>query len=121
MTQQGASMSKFMLILYDRPADFASVTPEEMQRIIEEYNAWGRGLAERGRLGPSMKLKDEGGKHIAGKGSAVVRDGPYAEASEVIGGFYTIEARNYDDAVAIAGECPHLKYSGRIEVREVDF
>lgn len=113
-------MSKFMLILYDRPADFANVTPEDMQRIIEEYNAWGRGLAKRGKLGPSMKLKDEGGKHIAGKGSTVVRDGPYAEASEVIGGFYTVEAKNYDDAVSIARGCPHVKYSGRIEVREVD-
>ena len=62
-------MSKFMLILYDRPADFANVAPEDMQRIIEEYNAWGRGLADRGKLGPSMKLKDEGGKHVAGSGS----------------------------------------------------
>ena len=51
----------------------------------------------------------------------MVRDGPYAEASEVIGGFYTIEAKNYDDAVSIASGCPHVKYSGRIEVREVDF
>jgi hypothetical protein len=114
-------MSKFMLILYDRPADFADVTPEQMQRVIEEYNAWGQGLAERGQLGPSMKLKDEGGKQIAGRGSTAVRDGPYAEASEVIGGFYTIEAKSYDDAVSIASGCPHVKYSGRIEVREVDF
>jgi hypothetical protein len=68
-----------------------------------------------------MKLKDEGGKQIAGRGSTVVRDGPYAEASEVIGGFYTIEARSYDDAVSIASGCPHVKYSGRIEVREVEF
>jgi hypothetical protein len=68
-----------------------------------------------------MKLKDEGGKHLAGKGSTAVRDGPYAEASEVIGGFYTVEAKNYDDAVSIARGCPHIKYSGRIEVREVDF
>lgn len=42
-------MSKFMLILYDRPADFANVSPEDIQRIIEEYNAWGRGLADRGK------------------------------------------------------------------------
>jgi hypothetical protein len=115
-------MSKFMLILYDRPADFANVTPEEIQRIIEEYSAWGRGLAERGKLSSSMKLKDEGGKHLTGRnGSTVVRDGPYAEASEVIGGYFTIEAANYDEAVSIARGCPHLKYSGRVEVREVDF
>ena len=114
-------MSKFMLILYDRPSDFANVSPDDLQRIIEEYSAWGRALAERGRLTSSMKLKDEGGKHLLGRnGSAVVRDGPFAEASEVIGGYFAIEAADYDEAVSIARSCPHLKYSGRIEVREVD-
>jgi hypothetical protein len=115
-------MSNFMLILYDHPASFANVTPEAMQKIIEEYMAWGKSLADRGKLGPALKLKDEGGKHLVKQnGAAVVRDGPYAEASEVIGGVYTIEAANYDEAVAIARSCPHLEYSGRIEVREVDF
>lgn len=115
-------MSKFMLILYDNPASFANVTPEQMQQIIEEYMAWGKGLADRGKLGPSIKLKDEGGKHLEKtNGKMVVRDGPYAEASEVIGGVYTVEANGYDEAVSIAKTCPHVKYSGRIEVREVDF
>jgi hypothetical protein len=114
-------MSKFMLILYDRPSDWTNVTPEDLQRIIEEYSAWGRSLAERGKLSSSMKLKEEGGKQLLGRnGSAVVRDGPYAEATEVIGGYFAIEAANYDEAVSIARSCPHLKYSGRIEVREVD-
>ncbi|MGQ0715255.1 MAG: sigma-70 family RNA polymerase sigma factor [Gemmatimonadaceae bacterium] len=44
----------------------------------------------------------------------------YAEAAEVIGGYFAIEAADYDEAVAIARSCPHIKYSGRIEVREVD-
>ena len=114
-------MSKFMLLLYDRPSDWANVTPEELQRIVEEYSAWGRSLAERGKLSSSMKLKEEGGKQLVGRnGSTVVRDGPYAEATEVIGGYFAIEAANYDEAVSIARSCPHLKYSGRIEVREVD-
>ena len=114
-------MSKFMLILYDRPSDWANVTPEELQRIVEEYSAWGRALAERGKLTSSMKLKDEGGKQLTGRnGSTVVRDGPYAEATEVIGGYFAIEAASYEEAVSIARGCPHLKYSGRIEVREVD-
>ncbi len=47
-------------------------------------------------------------------------DGPFAEAKEVIGGIFTIDADSYDEAVEISKDCPHLKYGGWIEVREVE-
>jgi hypothetical protein len=46
-------------------------------------------------------------------------DGPYAEAKEVVGGYFIVEADGYDDAVALCRDCPHLAY-GRIEVRQLD-
>jgi hypothetical protein len=112
-------MSKFMLILCDRPADFANVTPEDLQRIIEEYNAWGRGLA--GEAGSVDEAEGRGREALGRERVDGRARWPYAEASEVIGGFYTVEAKNYDDAVSIARGCPHIKYPRRIEVREVDF
>lgn len=114
-------MPRFMLLLHDRPSDFADVTPGEMQRIIKEYGAWADRLRAAGKLAGSEKLKDEGGRVIAKDGAGVtVTDGPYAEANEVLGGYFTIEAADYDEAVALARDCPHVTYGARIEVRQID-
>ena len=37
----------------------------------------------------------------------------------MLGGYYTIEAANYDEAVKLALEHPHLEYGGTVEVRQV--
>ncbi len=47
-------------------------------------------------------------------------DGPYTETKEAIGGFFLIDAQNYDDAVEISRECPHFSYGGWVEVREIN-
>jgi len=49
-----------------------------------------------------------------------VTDGPYSETKEILGGYFTVTADNYEAAVKRAGECPHLEFGGTIEVREVD-
>jgi hypothetical protein len=51
-------------------------------------------------------------------GSARVTDGPYAEAREVIGGLFIVEAQNYEEVVELSKDCPHLDF-GTIEIREV--
>lgn len=53
-------------------------------------------------------------------GTVTVTDGPYSEAHEVLGGFFVIDALDYNEAVEIARTCPHLAEGQRIEVREVD-
>lgn len=112
-------MRQFMLILQENPQDFAHVTPEEMQRIIERYTAWSAGLAERGRMVDGIKLQDDGGRVMSRSGGKPsVRDGAYAEAKEVIGGVFVIRASDYDEAVELASDCPHIEY-GTILVREV--
>ena len=45
-------------------------------------------------------------------------DGPYSETKEVLGGYYMIEAANYDEAVQRTLDHPHLEYGGTIEVRQ---
>jgi hypothetical protein len=113
-------MAQFMLILHDNPAAWAQVAPSEIQRIIGEYVAWRKGLEARGRFVSSAKLTDDGGKSLAKAGGQIrVVDGPYAEAKEVVGGYFIVEADGYDDAVALCRDCPHLTYD-RIEVRQLD-
>ena len=113
-------MPKYMLLLHEDPAAFADVTPAEMQAIIEKYKAWAIKLATAGRLAGSSKLQDGTGRSIRKSGGrVVVTDGPYTEAKEVIGGYFMINAENYDEALELAGECPHVEY-GVVEIREVE-
>ena len=114
-------MAQFMLLLHESPKDFTDLSPEEIQRVIGEYSAWREKLAAEGKLAGGLKLKDEGGRHLTRNGDSVrVVDGPWAEAKEVVGGFFLIEAADYDEAVEIAKGCPHLVFSGTVELREVD-
>jgi hypothetical protein len=110
-----------MLLLHENPTEFAELTRKQMATVIAEYQAWGQRLAAEGRLVSSHKLTDEGGRHIVKRGSEfLVTDGPFAEAKEVLGGYYVVNAASYDEAVEIAKTGPHLRYNGRIEVRKVD-
>lgn len=52
-----------------------------------------------------------------GDGAETVTDGPYAEAKEVVGGYWLIQARSRDEAVEWARRCPCQ--SCRIELRRV--
>lgn len=114
-------MSTFMLLLYDNPGNWPSVTPEEMQKVIAEYIAWSDKLGKEGKIEGGHKLKDEGGRVVRLQGAKhSVVDGPYAETKEVIGGYYLIKAKDYAEAVEIAKSCPQVKYGPKIEVREVD-
>ncbi len=114
-------MPQFMLILSERPGDFAGMAPEQIQKIIEKYGAWGMKMAQEGRMVGGHKLTEHGGKKIARTGSSLaVTDGPYAEAKEVVGGIYILKAKDYAEAVELAKTCPHMEY-GRIDVREIDF
>lgn len=114
-------MPKFMLILHDDMAHLSTLAPAEMQRVIAQYNAWSAKMAQTGKLAGGEKLRDEGGKHLTAKGGKmVVRDGPYAEAKEVVGGYFLIEAKDYAEATALCTDCPHLALGGRIELREID-
>ena len=114
-------MAKYMLLLHDNPASFADVSPEQMQKVIEKYMAWGNRLRQAGLMHAGDKLTDEPGKVVRRReGQVRVTDGPYSETKEVLGGYYIIEAASYDQAIERSRDCPHLEYGGTIEVRQVD-
>jgi hypothetical protein len=48
-----------------------------------------------------------------------VKDGPYAEAKDVVGGYIIVEADNIDQAVELSKGCPILDVGGSVEVRPV--
>jgi hypothetical protein len=51
-------------------------------------------------------------------GKTMITDGPFAETREQLGGYYLIEAKNLDEATAIAARIPGAQF-GSIEVRPV--
>lgn len=109
-------MSQFMLLLYDDPAVWKKISPEEMQKAIEKYRAWMTKPFTR----DSKRLAEDAGRVIRSQGGRPrATDGPYSETKEVLGGYYTIEAANYDEAVKLALEHPHLEFGGTIEVRQL--
>jgi hypothetical protein len=114
------SMTTFILMLHEDPTLFATMAPEKVESVIAEYMAWGAKMETMGRLRGGQKLKDEGGRHMTARnGKLVITDGPYAEAKDVIGGFFMIKAADYAEAEALIADCPHLRY-GLIELRETD-
>ena len=114
-------MPRYMLLLHDDQSAFTSLSPQQMQTIIEKYIAWGGRLRERGVLGESNKLADEPGRVVrSNNGTMRVTDGPYSETKEVLGGYYIVRADDYDAAVALTRDCPHLEYGGTIEVRQIE-
>lgn len=109
-------MPKFALFLRDDGRwNPQAMSPDEMQAIIQRYGQW------RAKVQPALghKLRDGEGRVMRkDSGSLKVSDGPFAEAREVMGGLFVIEAADYAAAVEIARDCPHLDY-GTIEVREI--
>lgn len=115
-------MPKFMLILRtDVATDHSALTPDDFAKILAEYKEWGGKLGAQGRLDLGRKLTDEGGRVIWPRGRKTeVKDGPYVESKEVVGGVYVLKADSYEHAVKLCEGHPNFRF-GSIEVREIDF
>ena len=114
-------MNEYLLILRDNPADFdfSKVSPAEMQAIIQRYVDWRHSLGD--KIVNGQKLRDGEGRTLVRRdGGVSVTDGPYAESKEVIGGYFVVEAADYDAAARLVEDCPHLDF-GSVEIRQIEF
>jgi hypothetical protein len=94
-----------------------SLSPEEMQKVSEDWMAWFKRLTQQGKAVAGNPLEREG-KIVSGK-ERIVSDGPFAESKEAIGGYFLLDVATMNEALAIAKECPGLPYGMRVEVRPV--
>lgn len=113
-------MAQFVLFLHEKIDSFSQLSPQEMQCIIEEYTDWRNRLGASGKILDGKKLKDEAGRRLRLRGDRLEIDGPFTETKEIIGGLFIMQAENYDEAVELCRDCPHLAYGGTIELREID-
>jgi hypothetical protein len=113
-------MPNYMLLLHDSGTMPPEMSPAEIQAVIQRYISWREKVQAGGRNVDGHKLADGHGRVMRGRaGAPKVTDGPYAEAREVIGGLFIVEAATYDEVIALCQDCPHLDF-GTIEIREIE-
>jgi len=80
----------------------ASLPKETIQRAIDDFYVWYELHLAHGQMKPGHRLKMER-RRASSKG---VVDGPYAEAKEVIGGYWMIRGNSKQEAIDWAKRCP---------------
>ena len=88
-----------------------------MQDIMAKWMAWIDKLAKAGRYVEGEPLLPTG-KIISGK-NKVVTDAVFAEGKEIIGGYFIINAADYEEAVALCNDYPDFESGGSVIVRQV--
>jgi hypothetical protein len=111
-------MDEFVLLMrLDILTKEAQPSPEQLQVYMKQYRDWVGGIAAQNKFVGGTGLSTEG-RVI--KSNNVITDGPFAEIKESIAGYIIIKAKDFDEAVSLAKDCPILQGGGNsVEVRQV--
>jgi len=109
--------SEYMLLFRGTHWD-KRLSPEEIQKVMSQWTSWFDRLTQQRKIKSAQPLVHEG-QIVSWKRGQTVSDGPFAESKEAIGGYFLLQVKDHDEAVAIAKECPTLKYGVTVEVRPV--
>ena len=114
---------KYLILIYSNPASRAlweGFSAEERSEGLAVYAALDEDLAASGELIVSEALADPAltRRVTASGGQVLTTDGPYAEAKELLAGFYLLECDSVERAVEVAGRVPEAGL-GLVEVRPV--
>lgn len=110
----------YMLLIHEPAGQRATRTRAQGEAVYERMVQWGRGLRDRDLLvsGESLLSPEEGGARVQVRsGRAQVLDGPFAEAKEMVGGFFLLTCKTREEALAMAATCPAAEWA-TVEVRE---
>lgn len=110
-------MEKFMYIFIDSELPATAPSPEQMQASMQKWFAWIEKLKKENRYLSGEPLTPQG-KIVKGK-NKVVTDGPFTESKELVSGYFIIEAKNLEEATALAKDCPIFESNGAVAVRPV--
>ena len=107
-------MAKFLFVYRNSSESYGSMSPDEMQQMLQKWNTWiSEGLRQGWMLDAGDGLKREGRVVNARK---VVTDGPFVETKEVVGGFSIVQADTLDAAAELAKGCPIFQRGGSVSV-----
>jgi len=111
---------KYLLTLYGDESRFAELTPEQIQESMKGWDAYTTEVKEAGAFLGGEGLEPTATAttvQIQAGGDHIVTDGPFAETKEQLGGFYLLECKDLDEALAWAKKIPMT--GGKVEVRPV--
>lgn len=111
---------RYVLLIYVNEEVIQQLPPEERATYFQDYGMFEGNVQQRGikaggeplqpiSTSTTVRLRD---------GQALITDGPFAETKEQLAGFYVLECKDLDEAIALAGKMPDAKY-GSIEIRPV--
>jgi hypothetical protein len=111
---------KYLCLIYEAEKAMQSMPKEELAALYKNYYAFTEEIKTSGHyLGgnPLMPVHTATTVRVRG-GQMSTTDGPFAETTEQLGGYYLIEAKDLNDAIQVAARIPGANY-GSIEVRPV--
>jgi hypothetical protein len=107
----------YMLLIVEPPGQRRERGREAGQAVYDRMLEYTRSLEARGVLLATNSLKSAGARLTIRGGKSAVVDGPFTEAKELVGGFFLLDVKTRDEALALAGECPAAEWA-TVEVRE---
>jgi hypothetical protein len=110
----------FLLLITEEPGT-RDQPPAVGRDRYDRMMRFSAALRDRGvlRASESLRLPEEDGARVRVRGGTrIVVDGPFAEAKEIVGGFFLLDCASRDEALAIAAECPAAAWA-TVEVRRV--
>jgi hypothetical protein len=110
----------YLLLIYSNEAEFAALGQQNLKNLTDEYTEFTKSIIQGGHFKAGDRLKSVSAASTVRvrNGKTAITDGPFAETREQLGGYYLIEAKNLDEATAIAARIPGARY-GSIEVRPI--
>jgi len=111
---------QYLLLIYRNENYMTDMSAADRQKLMGEYGAYTQSIVQSGhfKAGDGLQPTTTATTVRVRDGKTMTTDGPFAETREQLGGYYLIEAKDIDDAVAVAARVPEAK-RGSIEVRPV--
>ncbi|MBQ5964194.1 YciI family protein [Massilia sp. ZL223] len=107
-----------MLLIHEPVGQRATRSDPEGRAVYDRMLRWGDDLKARGLLlgAESLASTEHAVRVSTGGGRARIVDGPFAEAKEMVGGFFLVNVDTREEAVALAQTCPAAEWA-TVEVR----
>lgn len=111
---------QYLLLIYSNEAEYAAVPQAELAANMAEYSTFTQGIIQNGNYKGGERLRPVATATTVRvrNGKTLSTDGPFAETRETLGGYYLIDAKNLDEATAIAARIPGARH-GCVEVRPI--
>jgi hypothetical protein len=114
---------KYLVLIYSNPQSrqiWEGFSDDQRAEGFRYYAALTEELAASGELIVSEALADASltARVSVRDGQAITSDGPFAEAKELLAGFFLLECESMDRAVEVAARVPEAEF-GLVEVRPV--